>query len=182
MNESSGCFTVFIIFLIILLYPSQPEYKVADPICTFLFSVVVLGTTLPVTKDVFRILMEGKNTLPLCACHGLIASSWWLWGPCLFSAGTPQDVHVDAVRELLLSVGGVVDVHSLHMWSLNMTHSLLSVHVAAGTGKVPTGNLTTHRFICPITRDLKIHQFVKSTTSCFFLLNLAFSLSVIWPG
>ncbi|KAG8013152.1 Zinc transporter 2 [Nibea albiflora] len=80
-----------------------PEYKVADPICTFLFSVLVLGTTVPVTKDVFRILMEG----------------------------TPRDVHFSAVRDRLLSVRGVTAVHSLHMWSLNMTHSLLSVHVAA---------------------------------------------------
>ncbi|XP_044230320.1 zinc transporter 2-like [Thunnus albacares] len=78
-----------------------PEYKVADPICTFLFSVLVLGTTIPVTKDVFRILLEG----------------------------TPQDINLNAVRELLLSVRGVVAAHSLHMWSLNMTHSLLSVHV-----------------------------------------------------
>lgn len=143
---------MFIIF-IILLYLSQPEYKVADPICTFLFSVVVVGTTLPVTKDVFRILMEGKNTLPLCACHALIGSSWWQRAVCLFSAGTPHNVHVDAVRQLLLSVGGVVDVHSLHMWSLNMTHSLLSVHVAAGTRTVPTGDLRTPRFTWP-TIDL----------------------------
>lgn len=42
----------------------QPEYKVADPICTFLFSALVLGTTVPVTKDVFRILMEGTKALP----------------------------------------------------------------------------------------------------------------------
>ncbi|KAK9534045.1 hypothetical protein VZT92_009120 [Zoarces viviparus] len=79
-----------------------PQYKVADPICTFLFSVLVLATTLPVTKDIFRILMEGA----------------------------PRDVNFSTVRELLLSVRGVVSVHGLHMWSLNMTHSLLSVHVA----------------------------------------------------
>uniref|UniRef100_A0A3Q4GHT6 Probable proton-coupled zinc antiporter SLC30A3 n=1 Tax=Neolamprologus brichardi TaxID=32507 RepID=A0A3Q4GHT6_NEOBR len=79
-----------------------PEYKVADPICTFLFSLLVIGTTLPVTKDVFRILLEGA----------------------------PRDVSFGAVRELLLSVGGVTAIHSLHMWSLNTTHSLLSVHLA----------------------------------------------------
>lgn len=38
---------------------SQPEYKVADPICTFLFSVFVLCTTITILRDVFRILMEG---------------------------------------------------------------------------------------------------------------------------
>ncbi|XP_070698689.1 proton-coupled zinc antiporter SLC30A2-like [Pempheris klunzingeri] len=80
----------------------RPEYKIADPICTFLFSALVLGTTLPITKEVFRILMEGA----------------------------PQHVDFDGVRELLLSVGGVVAVHRLHVWSLNMTQCLLSVHVA----------------------------------------------------
>lgn len=39
----------------------QPEYKVADPICTFLFSVFVLCTTVTILRDVFRILMEGAS-------------------------------------------------------------------------------------------------------------------------
>lgn len=52
----------FLLFVkTVFLFSSQPEYKVADPICTFLFSVLVVGTTLPITKDVFRILMEGKH-------------------------------------------------------------------------------------------------------------------------
>lgn len=42
----------------------QPEYKVADPICTFMFSVFVLCTTVTILRDVFRILMEG---IPLAA-------------------------------------------------------------------------------------------------------------------
>ncbi|XP_068436666.1 proton-coupled zinc antiporter SLC30A2-like [Clinocottus analis] len=83
-----------------------PEYKIADPICTFLFSVLVLGTTLPITKDVLRILM----------------------------AGAPQDVDFSSVRERLLSVRGVASLHSLHMWRLNTTHSLLSVHMATEDG------------------------------------------------
>lgn len=41
----------------------QPEYKVADPICTFLFSVFVLCTTVTILRDVFRILMEGTTSL-----------------------------------------------------------------------------------------------------------------------
>ncbi|KAM4540418.1 proton-coupled zinc antiporter SLC30A2-like [Fundulus diaphanus] len=77
-----------------------PEYKVADPICTFLFSVLVIGTTLPVTKDVFRVLMEGAPP------------------------------GVGAVREQLLSVGKVQAVTSLHTWSLNMNRSLLAAHIA----------------------------------------------------
>ncbi|KAF3850227.1 hypothetical protein F7725_019946 [Dissostichus mawsoni] len=37
----------------------HPEYKVADPICTFLFSIFVLFTTITILRDVFRILLEG---------------------------------------------------------------------------------------------------------------------------
>lgn len=49
----------------------------------------------------------------------------------MFPAGATRDVRVDSVRKRLLSVRGVTDVHSLHVWSLNMTQSLLSVHVTA---------------------------------------------------
>ncbi|KAM9777457.1 proton-coupled zinc antiporter SLC30A2-like [Neosynchiropus ocellatus] len=80
-----------------------PQYKVADPICTFLFSALVLGTTYSITRDVCRILMNGS----------------------------PEGVAFRAVRKLLLSVKGVGGVHSLHMWSLNTTRSVLSAHVVA---------------------------------------------------
>lgn len=48
-------------------------------------------------------------------------------------AGTPQNVDADAVKKLLQSVRGVAGLHNMHMWSLNMNHYLISVHVAAGT-------------------------------------------------
>lgn len=61
----------------------QPEYKYVDPICTFLFSILVLGTTLTILRDVILVLMEGNldlrtlgwvaHNLRLCvetrACH-----------------------------------------------------------------------------------------------------------------
>uniref|UniRef100_A0A4W6FS45 Probable proton-coupled zinc antiporter SLC30A3 n=1 Tax=Lates calcarifer TaxID=8187 RepID=A0A4W6FS45_LATCA len=103
-----------------------PEYKVADPICTFVFSVLVIGTTFPVTKDVLRILMEGA----------------------------PQDINSNTVRELLLSVRGIVAVHSLHAWSLNMTQALLSVHVV--TGKINNANLNSTQAICKFSLLLKV--------------------------
>jgi len=38
----------------------QPEYKIADPICTFVFSFLVLCTTLTVLRDIMLIIMEGE--------------------------------------------------------------------------------------------------------------------------
>lgn len=101
----------------------------------------------------------------------------------MFSAGSPQDVHVDTVKELLLSVRGVVDVHSLHVWSLNMTHSLLSVHVAAGTGKkITTANLflvilkrikSVHSFNCGVSHRNKKYKAFSKDEVVVFLLTLA---------
>ncbi|XP_069893683.1 proton-coupled zinc antiporter SLC30A2 isoform X2 [Dipodomys merriami] len=80
----------------------KPEYKYVDPICTFLFSILVLGTTLTILRDVILVLMEG----------------------------TPKGVDFTAVRDLLLSVDGVEALHSLHIWALTVAQPVLSVHIA----------------------------------------------------
>ena len=36
----------------------KPDWTIADPICTFLFSVLVMFTTVPIFKDCMRFLME----------------------------------------------------------------------------------------------------------------------------
>uniref|UniRef100_A0AAY4EQ85 Proton-coupled zinc antiporter SLC30A8 n=1 Tax=Denticeps clupeoides TaxID=299321 RepID=A0AAY4EQ85_9TELE len=80
----------------------KPEYKVADPICTFLFSLFVLGTTFTIMRDILVVLMEG----------------------------TPAGVNYKEVRAHLLSVKGVKTVHDLHIWALTMNQAVLSAHVA----------------------------------------------------
>uniref|UniRef100_A0A671RTC4 Proton-coupled zinc antiporter SLC30A8 n=1 Tax=Sinocyclocheilus anshuiensis TaxID=1608454 RepID=A0A671RTC4_9TELE len=79
-----------------------PEYKIADPICTFLFSLFVLGTTFTIMRDIIIVLMEG----------------------------TPAGVNYNEVRERLLRVKGVKAVHNLHIWALTMNQAVLSAHVA----------------------------------------------------
>ncbi|XP_068015183.1 proton-coupled zinc antiporter SLC30A2 [Melanerpes formicivorus] len=80
----------------------KPEYKFMDPICTFLFSALVLGTTLTILRDIILVLMEG----------------------------TPKGMDFNAVRDTLLAVAGVEAVHSLHIWALTAAQPLLSVHIA----------------------------------------------------
>ncbi|KAM9340206.1 proton-coupled zinc antiporter SLC30A8-like [Symphorus nematophorus] len=80
----------------------KPEYKMADPICTFLFSIFVLCTTFTILRDIFIILMEG----------------------------TPAGVRYSEVRDGLLAVKGVTAVHNLHIWALTMNQAVLSAHVA----------------------------------------------------
>ncbi|XP_077362848.1 proton-coupled zinc antiporter SLC30A2 [Festucalex cinctus] len=80
----------------------KPEYKMADPICTFLFSVLVLCTTFTIMRDLVIVLMEGS----------------------------PAGVKYGEVRDGLLAVEGVVAVHNLHIWALTVNQAVLSAHVA----------------------------------------------------
>lgn len=43
-----------------ILIKIKPECKLADPICTFIFSILVLITTITILYDIVRVLMEGK--------------------------------------------------------------------------------------------------------------------------
>ena len=36
----------------------KPSLHIIDPICTFLFSIIVFTTTVPIIKDCLRIIME----------------------------------------------------------------------------------------------------------------------------
>ncbi|KAM4724859.1 proton-coupled zinc antiporter SLC30A2 [Anableps anableps] len=80
----------------------KPEYKIADPICTFLFSILVLCTTFTIMRDILLVLMEG----------------------------TPSGVSYSEVRDRLLAVNGVKAVHNLHIWALTMNQAVLSAHIA----------------------------------------------------
>ncbi|NXS04231.1 ZNT8 protein, partial [Oxylabes madagascariensis] len=71
----------------------KPQCKIADPISTLFFSVFVLGSTITILRDVFRVLMEG----------------------------TPRGLEFDAVKEELLGARGVRGVHDLHLWALTLS-------------------------------------------------------------
>ncbi|OXB62908.1 hypothetical protein ASZ78_006813, partial [Callipepla squamata] len=80
----------------------KPEYKIADPICTLVFSIFVLATTITILRDILIVLMEG----------------------------TEKGLTYDAVKARILAVEKVESVHNLHLWSLTMNQTILSAHVA----------------------------------------------------
>lgn len=90
------------VFIAALMIYFKPEWKVADPICTFLFSILVLFTTLTILKDIVLVLMEG----------------------------TPKGLDFKEVMEDLQNIRAVKMVHNLHIWSLTMGTAALSVHLA----------------------------------------------------
>ncbi|KAL1228853.1 Proton-coupled zinc antiporter SLC30A2 [Trichinella pseudospiralis] len=83
----------------------KPDLTIVDPICTFIFSVLVLITTVNIVKDVLNVLMEGS----------------------------PRSISFNEVFSTLRSIEGVEKVHDLRIWSLTMDKIALSVHLAVNS-------------------------------------------------
>ncbi|KAG0063028.1 hypothetical protein BGZ89_010217 [Linnemannia elongata] len=86
---------VLISSLIISFYPSMTYL---DPICTFVFSFLVILTTIGIFKRSISILMERA----------------------------PRGINTEEVKEAICDIPGVLDVKSLHIWSLTIGKSVLA--------------------------------------------------------
>ncbi|KAG2196198.1 hypothetical protein INT47_004724 [Mucor saturninus] len=84
---------------IILIY--KPHLTIVDPICTFVFSILVLYTTYHLVKDSLAVLMEG----------------------------VPGNIHPDLIEKSLLGLPGVLAVHDLHVWTLSPGKYSLTAHI-----------------------------------------------------
>lgn len=95
---------VLVAALIIKLMP-DPSSKLADPICTFLFSIIVLFTTVFVLRDTLQIMMEG----------------------------VPRDVDYNEIIADLESLPGVKMAHDLSVWALTIDKNAVAIHLAIDT-------------------------------------------------
>ena len=86
---------------IVLYY--RPDYKIADPLCTFMFSILVFITTIPVLKDCVRILMEG----------------------------VPIGINLKELEEKFAIIPSVREVHDIHVWLLSVGKPAMSAHIIA---------------------------------------------------
>lgn len=90
------------VFIAALVIYFKPEWNIVDPICTFLFSVLVLVTTIAIMRDALMVLMEG----------------------------TPKYLDYTDVMQTFLQIQGVVRVHNLRIWALSINKIALSAHLA----------------------------------------------------
>ena len=89
---------VFIAGGIIFLFPN---FSIADPICTYIFTIIVILTTIKLLKDCIFVLMEGS----------------------------PVDIDIEELEKDLNDIKGVKEIHDLHVWSLSMGKLSLSCHI-----------------------------------------------------
>ncbi|MCM3164320.1 MULTISPECIES: cation diffusion facilitator family transporter [Bacillaceae] len=81
-------------------------WNLADPIASIIVAVLIIISGWRVTKDAFHILMEG----------------------------VPANINVDKVKDTLLKMEEVNDIHDLHIWSITSDFPTLSCHLVVGPG------------------------------------------------
>ncbi|KAL9254417.1 Metal tolerance protein 1-like protein [Drosera capensis] len=79
----------------------KPEWKIIDPISTLLFSVIALGTTIKMLRDILEVLMES----------------------------TPREIDATKLQTRMLEMEEVIAIHELHIWAITVGKVLLACHV-----------------------------------------------------
>ena len=74
-----------------------------DPLCTYLFSVIVMFTTIPIVKNCIQILMEG----------------------------TPPGINLEKLTNDIINLDreNIVDVHDIHVWQIAAGKNTMSGHI-----------------------------------------------------
>ena len=91
---------VLLAALIVYFYP---QWQIVDPICTLVFGIVAISTTIGILRDIFRVLMQA----------------------------TPDHISLVAVRERIIKVNGVQGV-DCKVWALSMGEHVASIQVTVG--------------------------------------------------
>lgn len=81
----------------------NPDALIADPICTFSFSIIVLATTIGVATECVRCMMEA----------------------------VPVGINIIELENDIGKCIGLKDLHDLHVWSLTTGKISLSAHITS---------------------------------------------------
>lgn len=127
---------VIIAGLIIYYYP---EWKILDPILTFMFSIIVFTTTIGITKDCYAILMEL----------------------------TPDGVKCDRIQQKIENIPEVDYIDDFHCWALAGGKNVITAHIylkrsADSEGKTPSSN-DIHRVYQEAQQILQRYDVCHST-------------------
>ncbi|XP_060516395.1 proton-coupled zinc antiporter SLC30A2 isoform X2 [Cylas formicarius] len=87
----------------------EPTWSMVDPVCTFIFSVLVVITTFAIIKDALLVLMEAL----------------------------PKGIDFEEVMNIALNIEGVKRVHNLRIWALSLDKIAMSAHIAISPGTNP---------------------------------------------
>lgn len=100
MVQSIGVITAAVIIKV------KPEWQIADPICTYLFSILVLMTTVPIFKDCIGMLMEAS----------------------------PSDIDTTDLYDQIRKLEVVQEIKDFHCWALSGGKYIMSCQIISNNG------------------------------------------------
>jgi zinc transporter 2 len=83
----------------------KPEYTLADPICTYVFSIIVFFTVKPITKNCVNVLMESA----------------------------PREVDIEDLISHIKRETAATEIHDFHLWQISVGRYALSCHIDSPT-------------------------------------------------
>ncbi|KAE9616584.1 putative cation efflux protein, cytoplasmic [Lupinus albus] len=95
--------------------------------CTLIFSVISLCTTVPMLRNIYGILTER----------------------------TPSEIDIIKLEDGLRTIRGVQDIHDLHVWSITVGKIVLSCHVLAESGISSIDLLGRIKYYCENTHKIQ---------------------------
>lgn len=103
----------------------QPNAKIVDPLCTFLFSIIVVFTTVRLIKQSLRVIMDAA----------------------------PANVDVKRLTTELACLPGVLSVHHLTVWSVTVDWTVMAVHLIIGkcVKNIMHSLFFLYSFLCRLT-------------------------------
>lgn len=110
--QSVGVLTASII--IYFFQDNHPYIVKADPICTFIFGIIVLSTSIPIFKDCISVLMEA----------------------------TPKNINYDEMAKEFRNIPDIVDMHDIHIWSIKLGKVSLTAHFISNNPQKTLENAT----------------------------------------
>lgn len=78
------------------------DLPIIDPILSVLIAAYILYNVFKNLKESFRIILQG----------------------------TPKDINIDRIHQVVKSIPEVLDVHDCHIWSMDGDYHILSIHLA----------------------------------------------------
>jgi len=110
--------SIGVILAAVIIYffqDTHPGIVIVDPICTFVFCIIVLCTTIPITRDCLNVLMEAS----------------------------PKEIDIKALTDELVKVVGVVDIHDVHLWCISVGKPSISLHILSKSPQKTLEQATT---------------------------------------
>merc|ERR1712032_382202 len=101
--------------LIIYLFQDKyPGIVCIDPLCTFIFAIIVISTSIPVTRDCINVLMEAS----------------------------PPGIDLNELTKEIGQAEGVINIHDMHVWCISVGKPSITLHILSNRPQKSLEELT----------------------------------------